>query len=60
MLPVIFTFALFAHTVLSVPALTIGNGVIVTVRLSVTGEHPPVAVNVMIILPAVISAALGV
>ncbi len=56
------TFALFAHTVRSVPALTVGTGVIVIRTLSVTAKQFPfpVEVSVSVTDPALISAADGV
>ena len=52
---------LLAHTDPFAPALTVGAGVKVMVRLLVAGKHVPlpVVVNVSVNVPAAISAAVG-
>ncbi len=53
---------LFAHTVPFAPALTVGAGVKVIVRLLMAATHVPlpVVVSVSVSEPAAISAAVGV
>lgn len=55
------TEALFAQTVASVPAFTVGLGVKTTVTLSSSGTHVPLLeeVNTRMTLPAVVSAVPG-
>ena len=49
-----------AHKVWSGPALTTGAGVIVTVISSAIEAQPPVEVNVIVMNPFAVSAALGI
>src|ERR1051325_7473285 len=60
--PASVTVALLEHTVWSAPALAVGAVVIVITITSFTPVHPPlfVEVSVSVLVPAVISAALGV
>jgi len=59
---VIFIAPELEHVDIAVPATAVGGAGIVNVLVDVTAEHvpPPLAVNVKVTLPAVISAALGV
>ena len=59
---VIFTAPVFEQVVILVPATAVGAAVIKRVFVDVALEQPalPVAVNVIVTLPAALSAALGV
>ena len=59
---VIFTAPVFEQVVTAVPATAVGAGVIVSVLVDTAfAQVPfPVAVNVIVTVPAAISAALGV
>ncbi len=59
-IPEILTIELFAQTVWSKPAFTVGAGSNVKVIMSEVGKQTPVDVSVKSTLPAVISAKLGV
>lgn len=61
-LPLNETVALLAQTVWLVPALEVGAGVICTFKVVVTGEHPPLLVDVSVRFtdPASISADPGI
>ena len=56
------TVALLAHTVLSIPALTVGALVMVSTIISETAVQVPfpVVVSVRVIVPLAVSALLGV
>ena len=60
-LPFSKTFALFAQTVWSEPALAVGDAVMVTPMASETAVQVPLPVvaRVRVTVPAVLSAALG-
>jgi hypothetical protein len=59
---VIFTAPELEHVEIAVPAIAVGAVVIVIVLLDVAFAHGafPIAVKVNVLLPAVMSAALGV
>ena len=59
---VIFTAPVFEQVATAVPATAVGAGVIVSVLVDTAfAQVPfPVAVNVIVTVPAAISAALGV
>lgn len=58
---VMFTAPVVLHVLIFVPALATGAGTIVSVFVDTTSGQPPlVAVNVIVTLPAAISAPLGV
>ena len=59
---VIFTAAELEHVETAVPATAVGAAVIVMVLVDVAFAHGafPIAVKVNVLLPAVMSAALGV
>ena len=59
-LPFNVTVALFAQTATSAPACEPGASVIVTEIVCVTIAQPPVDDRVKLILPAVVSALLGI
>ena len=58
---VIFTAPLLEQVLIAVPATAVGAALIVSVFVDVALAQPalPVAVNVIVTLPAAISAALG-